>query len=278
MCPSAFLADKKTLIFSSEVFCWLERHLAKVEVAGSNPVIRSTQSRPAGLWADELLQQAWQCRSGQAAHVDGRVDHQVGTQPCLCEGSVESDRGRPVALAAEHSSDVAIEVDERRPVGTAAEELVDPSPVDIHADVRPHHVGVGDHHRADRHEPASELSGVVGVADRHEGFADCWRRCGSEAQGRSVEGELDVLDIPIRGMQSGDNRAEFAVEGDECEYEPSPDAYPEGAFYWLELEPEAVFTPGFAKVEQCVEYGRYEEWTPFNTGDIGLDLYGTPTG
>lgn len=94
----------------------------------------------------------------------------------------------------------------------------------------------------------------------------------------SVEGDLDVLDLPIRGMQSGNNRAEFAVEGNECEYQPSPDAYPEGAFYWLELEPEAVFTPGFAKVEQCVEYGRYEEWTPFNPGDIGLDLYGTPTG
>lgn len=94
----------------------------------------------------------------------------------------------------------------------------------------------------------------------------------------SLEGELDLLDLPIRGVEYGNNRVEDAPDGARCEYRPFADAYPDGAFYWLERNPDEYFSPGFAKVQQCVEHGRFEEWTPWNPGDIGLDLFGEPVG
>lgn len=94
----------------------------------------------------------------------------------------------------------------------------------------------------------------------------------------SVEGELDLLDLPIRGMEHGNNRVEDAPDGARCEYRAAAERYPDGAFYWLALQPDEHFIPAFAKVQQCVEYGRYEDWTPLNPGDIGLDLFGEPVG
>jgi hypothetical protein len=55
---------------------------------------------------------------------------------------------------------------------------------------------------------------------------------------------------------------------------PSSDPYPDGAYYWPEDATPDFFIPAFAKVNECITVGRYDNI--MNEGDIILDLYGTP--
>lgn len=88
--------------------------------------------------------------------------------------------------------------------------------------------------------------------------------------------DVDLLDLKLVGVESGDTVDERTDGGEPCTYERTPDPYPDGAFYWREDATSAFFIPAFAKVTACIELGRYDNI--MNEGDVVLDLYGTPAG
>ena len=88
--------------------------------------------------------------------------------------------------------------------------------------------------------------------------------------------DVDLLDLKLVGVESGDTVDERTGDGEPCDYERTPDPYPDGAFYWREQATSDFFIPAFAKVTACIEFGRYDNI--MNEGDIILDLYGTPAG
>jgi len=93
-----------------------------------------------------------------------------------------------------------------------------------------------------------------------------------------VDGDLELLSLPIRGMQAGEGVEIDVPARGPCQYRPTEDAYPDGAAYWRDEYPEAMFIPAYAKVAQCIEIGIYGDEGVMNPGDIGLDLFGVPVG
>ena len=91
-------------------------------------------------------------------------------------------------------------------------------------------------------------------------------------------GDVELLDLRINGVESGDEREVRVPEEGRCIYTPTPDVYPDGAFYWRDGERGEYFIPAYAKVEVCAAIGRYDEFQVSNAGDIALDLWGFPVG
>lgn len=85
--------------------------------------------------------------------------------------------------------------------------------------------------------------------------------------------DVDLLDLVLVGVESGDTVDE-RTDGEPCVYERTSDPYPDGAYYWREDATSDFFIPAFAKVNECITVGRYDNI--MNEGDIILDLYGTP--
>jgi hypothetical protein len=88
-------------------------------------------------------------------------------------------------------------------------------------------------------------------------------------------GDVDLLDLRILGVESGDEIEEKVPAGGRCDYARTPDPYPDGAYYWFDRDPD-VFIPAFAKVNECIELGKFDVFQVMNPGDIALDLWGFP--
>jgi len=91
-------------------------------------------------------------------------------------------------------------------------------------------------------------------------------------------GDVDLLDLRVLGVQSGDEVEAEVPAGGRCDYTRSPDPYPDGAFYWRDGERGEHFIPAFAKVPECDAPGKYDGLMVMNPGDIALDLWGFPAG
>ena len=90
-----------------------------------------------------------------------------------------------------------------------------------------------------------------------------------------VPGDVDLLDLRIAGVESGDEVEERVPPEGPCVYERTVDPYPDGAFFWRD---EEHFIPAFAKVFACTDRfdGSGNPIEVMNPGDIALDLYGMP--
>ena len=89
-------------------------------------------------------------------------------------------------------------------------------------------------------------------------------------------GDVDLLDLRIIGVESGDG-IEMEVPADgRCDYTRTLDPYPDGAFYWRDGDRGERFIPAFAKVTACDRPGVFDVNLVNNPGDIALDLYGVP--
>ncbi len=88
---------------------------------------------------------------------------------------------------------------------------------------------------------------------------------------------IDIIDLPFVGWESGRPPDVVIPSGypPECNaYTPAEDPTPGFGFYWRDGERRELFIPGFAKVQECLVTGRFDN--PMGTGDIGLDLWGFP--
>lgn len=91
------------------------------------------------------------------------------------------------------------------------------------------------------------------------------------------DSELDIIDLPIVGWESGRAPDVQIPPGNPCEYTPADDPTPGFGFYWRDGELRELFIPGFAKVQACLLTGAFGAATnPLGTGDIALDLWGFP--
>jgi hypothetical protein len=86
--------------------------------------------------------------------------------------------------------------------------------------------------------------------------------------------DIDIIDLPLVGWESGRSPDVVIPDDQSCSYIPVDDPTPEFAFFWREGDQGDVFIPGFAKVQACLEIGRYNN--PLGTGDVALDLWGFP--
>ena len=93
------------------------------------------------------------------------------------------------------------------------------------------------------------------------------------------ETKVDILDLPIRGWETGSLDDVLIAADQVCEYTPAEDPTPGFGFYWFDEvvnngQRQQHFIPGFAKIPRCYVEGRAD--TPMGTGDIALDLWGFP--
>jgi len=92
-----------------------------------------------------------------------------------------------------------------------------------------------------------------------------------------TEGGVDLISMPIAGLESGGPLDVIIPPGLDCEFEQTPDPTPDHAFHFRTVLEGGLdaFTPGFGKVQGgCVQVGNY--FSPGAPGDIGLDLWGFP--
>jgi hypothetical protein len=92
------------------------------------------------------------------------------------------------------------------------------------------------------------------------------------------ESDVDVLDLPFHGWESGRPPDVVIPSGypPECnDYTPADDPTPGFGYYWRDGDRRELFIPGLAKVAACGVDGRYDN--PMGTGDIALDLWGLPS-
>jgi hypothetical protein len=92
-----------------------------------------------------------------------------------------------------------------------------------------------------------------------------------------TEGGVDILSLPIAGLESGGPLDVIIPPDLDCDFEQTPDPTPGHAFYVRTVLSGGLeaFAPGFGKVQGgCVQVGYY--FSPGAPGDIGLDLWGFP--
>jgi len=88
-------------------------------------------------------------------------------------------------------------------------------------------------------------------------------------------GGVDLVALPIAGLESGGPLDVIIPPDLDCEFEPTPDPSPDHAFRFRTVLDDGLdaFVPGFGKVQGgCVVVGYY--FSPGAPGDIGLDLWG----